>query len=52
MIDISEKIETLRTAVAESRAIARQETIERALKGDTPKGEVLSVARAAAILGA
>lgn len=52
MIDISEKIETLRTAVAESRVIAKKETIERAVKGDTPKGEVLSVARAAAVLAA
>ena len=50
MIDISEKIETLRTAVAESRVIAKQETIERALRGETPKGDVLNVARAAGVL--
>ena len=52
MIDISEKIETLRTAVAESRVIAKQETIERALRGETPKGDVLNVARAAGALAA
>lgn len=52
MIDISEKIETLRTAVAESKIRAREETIRRALAGDTPKGEVLPVARAAGVLAA
>lgn len=52
MIDISQKIETLRTAVAESRILAREETILRAIAGDTPKGEVLAVARAAAVLAA
>lgn len=50
MIDISDKIETLRTAVAESRVIAKKETIARAVRGDTPKGDVLNVARAAAVL--
>lgn len=52
MIDISGKIETLRTAVAESRVIAKQETINRAVKGETPKGDVLNVARAAGALAA
>lgn len=52
MIDVSGKIETLRTAVAESRVIARPETIARAVKGETPKGNVLDVARAAAVMAA
>ncbi|HSA59116.1 MAG TPA: bifunctional molybdenum cofactor biosynthesis protein MoaC/MoaB [bacterium] len=52
MIDITNKIESLRTAVAESRVIAKKETIDRAVKGDTPKGDVLNVARAAACLAA
>ncbi len=52
MIDISDKIETLRTAVAESGLLARKETIDRAFRGDTPKGEVIPVARAAAVLAA
>ncbi len=52
MIDISSKIETLRTAIAQSRILAKKETIERALRGDTPKGDVLNVARAAAVLAA
>ncbi len=52
MIDISSKIETLRTAIAESRVSAKKETIDRAVRGETPKGEVLSIARAAACLAA
>lgn len=52
MIDISAKIETLRTAVAETSVLAKQETLARAAKGDTPKGEVLPVARAAAVMAA
>lgn len=52
MIDVSQKIETLRTAVAESRVVAKKETVDRAARGDTPKGEVFSVARAAAVLAA
>lgn len=52
MIDISGKIETQRTAIAESRVIAKKETIDRAVKGETPKGDVLNVARVAAVLAA
>jgi molybdenum cofactor biosynthesis protein MoaC len=52
MIDISSKIETLRSAVAESRVIAKKETIDRAVRGETPKGNVLDVAKAAACLAA
>ncbi len=50
MIDISGKIETLRVAVAESRVIAKKETIDRLVRGETPKGDVLNIARAAAVL--
>ncbi len=52
MIDISDKIETKRTAIAESRLQAREETIQRIVKGDTPKGDVLNIAKAAALLAA
>lgn len=52
MIDISEKIETKRTAIAESRLQAKETTIQRIVKGDTPKGDVLNIARAAALLAA
>ncbi len=50
MIDISGKIETLRTAIAVSRVMAKEETIQKILKGETPKGEVLSIARAATVM--
>lgn len=52
MIDISGKIETLRTAVAVTEVRAKPETVDRALRGETPKGDVLNVARAAAVLAA
>lgn len=52
MIDITNKIETLRSAIAESRVIAKKETIDRAVRGETPKGDVLNVAKAAACLAA
>lgn len=51
MIDISAKIETLRSALAQTSILAKRETLERCMKGDTPKGEVLPVARAAAVIG-
>lgn len=52
MKDIADKIETLRTAVAQAHVAAKKATIERAVCGDTPKGEVLPIARAAAVLAA
>ncbi|MDO8461492.1 MAG: bifunctional molybdenum cofactor biosynthesis protein MoaC/MoaB [Deltaproteobacteria bacterium] len=52
MIDISGKIETLRSAIAESRVFAKKETIGRAERGETPKGDVLTTARVAAVLAA
>lgn len=52
MIDISEKIETLRTAVAESRVVAKKETIGRTVRGETPKGDALNIARAAGVMAA
>jgi cyclic pyranopterin phosphate synthase len=52
MIDISDKIETKRTAIAESRVQAKEDTIQRIVAGDTPKGDVLNIARSAALLAA
>lgn len=52
MIDISDKIETKRTAIAESRVLAREETIQKIVAGETPKGNVLDIAKAAALLAA
>jgi len=52
MIDISEKFETLRTAVAESSVKANNESLDRVMRGETPKGDVLSVARISGLLAA
>lgn len=52
MIDISAKIESLRSAVAATEVRAKSETIERAWRGETPKGDVLNVAKAAGVLAA
>lgn len=52
MIDVSEKLDTLREATAKASLKARLETIEMVKSGDVPKGNVLEMARAAGILGA
>ncbi len=52
MIDVSEKLDTLREATAEATVRARPETIDMVKSGDVPKGDVIEMARAAGILGA
>lgn len=52
MIDISEKLDTLREATAEAAVRARPETIDMVKSGNVPKGNVLEMARAAGMLGA
>jgi len=52
MVDVADKPPTRRRAVATSRVRMRPETVERLLRGDTPKGEVLATARVAAIMAA
>lgn len=52
MVDVADKQPTRRLAVATSRVRMRAETIERLLRGDTPKGEVLATARIAGIMAA
>lgn len=52
MRDISNKIDTLRTASARAVVTARGETIELVRNGSIPKGNVLEMARSAGILGA
>jgi len=52
MVDVADKPPTRRLAVATSRVRMRAETIERLLRGDTPKGEVLATARIAGIMAA
>jgi len=50
MIDISSKFETLREARAEARVKMAESTVEAVRKGRVPKGNVLEMARAAAIM--
>lgn len=52
MVDVSDKTPCARTAIAEAFLCAREETIDRILAGDLPKGEALAVARVAGIQGA
>jgi cyclic pyranopterin monophosphate synthase len=52
MVDVSAKAETERVAVAGGRIAMQKETIERIMAGDMKKGDVLSVARLAGIMGA
>ncbi|QRZ62537.1 cyclic pyranopterin monophosphate synthase MoaC [Rothia sp. ZJ932] len=52
MVDVTEKSETTRTAVAEGFVRTRSDVIEQIFDADLPKGDALPVARVAAILGA
>jgi len=52
MVDVSEKPETERVAVASATVIMATETLDLVLKGGAKKGDVLSVARLAGIMGA
>ena len=52
MVDISEKGETDRVAIAAARVVMRPETLERIRAGDVAKGDVLAVARLAGIMAA
>jgi molybdenum cofactor biosynthesis protein MoaC len=52
MVDISDKQETDRVAVAGARVIMRPETLERIRSGEVAKGDVLAVARLAGIMAA
>ena len=52
MVDVGDKPETRRHAVAEGWIRMRPETLERIQAGGHAKGDVLGVARIAAILGA
>jgi molybdenum cofactor biosynthesis protein MoaC len=50
MIDISSKFETLREARAEARVKMAESTVETVRKGQVPKGNVLEIARVAAVM--
>jgi cyclic pyranopterin monophosphate synthase len=52
MVDVSDKGETKRTAVARGRILMNQETLELVEKGQIGKGDVLGVAQVAGIMGA
>ncbi|RMD85519.1 MAG: cyclic pyranopterin monophosphate synthase MoaC [Candidatus Dadabacteria bacterium] len=52
MVDVSGKPVSQRRAVAGARLRMRPETLERIVRGDLPKGDVLAVARTAGIAAA
>ena len=52
MVDVTEKAETFRTAVAEGTVRMSAETLELVRIGGTPKGDVLAVAQVAGIMAA
>ncbi|HLZ65150.1 MAG TPA: cyclic pyranopterin monophosphate synthase MoaC [Aliidongia sp.] len=52
MVDVSDKAETARIAVARGSVTMAPETLERIRAGTVAKGDVLSVARLAGIMGA
>ena len=52
MVDVSEKAETERLAIATATILMAKETLDLVIKGDAKKGDVLSVARLAGIMGA
>ena len=52
MVDVSEKTETVRTAVAAGRVLVNAETFELIKTGGLKKGDVLGTAQIAGIMGA
>ena len=52
MVDVGDKAETRRRAIARGRIVMRPETLEMIRLGDAKKGDVLGVARIAGIQGA
>lgn len=52
MVDVSEKIDTVREAVAIGYVSMKRETLEKIKEGTISKGDVLSVAQVGGIMGA
>ena len=52
MVDVSEKNITERTATAKGSVITKPETLDLIMEGGVKKGDVLSVAQLAGIMGA
>lgn len=51
MVDVSGKIPTSRTAIAEGKILVGEEILSAVLSGNVKKGDVLGVARVAGIMG-
>jgi cyclic pyranopterin phosphate synthase len=51
MVDIASKVDSDRTAIATGSISMKKETLELITKGNIPKGDVLTVARIAGIMG-
>jgi cyclic pyranopterin monophosphate synthase len=51
MVDVAEKQETRRVAIASGKIFMRADTLRKIVEGDAAKGDVLGVARIAAIQG-
>ncbi len=52
MVDVSEKTQTMRTAVAAGEVLLRPDTYDLVVAGKMKKGDVLAVAQVAGIMGA
>lgn len=52
MVDVGDKAETRRLAVAEGAVVMKPETLDLILAGDAKKGDVIGVARIAGIMAA
>jgi cyclic pyranopterin phosphate synthase len=52
MVDVAAKQDTHRVAIAAGRIVMRQETLQKIQEGSASKGDVLGIARVAAIQGA
>ena len=52
MVDVSEKCDTVREAVAIGSVSMKRETLERIKEGTISKGDVLAVAQVGGIMGA
>lgn len=52
MVDVGDKAETVRIAVAEGRVQMRMETLDLILQGNAKKGDVIATARLAGIMAA
>jgi cyclic pyranopterin phosphate synthase len=52
MVDVSAKVATERTAIAEGRVVMMKSTLDLVLKGNAKKGDVLGAARLAGIMAA